>query len=128
LNPAAAERADLLRFVEEYEARGRDDEERWFHLVGIEFGHRLASLSGSPSLTLFQQVLLDLALAPLGVRVFADRRRITLTRRHHRQLAIAVRDGEAAAAHAMTFDFYRRVGRWIRDTPAPATLRPADVV
>jgi GntR family transcriptional repressor for pyruvate dehydrogenase complex len=128
LNPAVAERATLLRFVEDYEERGRDDEERWFHLVGIQFGHRLAALSGSPSLTLFQQVLLELALAPLGVRVFADRRRISLTRRHHRQLAIAVREGDADAAHAMTSDFYRRVARWIQDTPAPANLSPADVV
>ena len=99
-NSDARQRARLLRWVVDYQARDRADEKRWIMEVVVEFGRRMADIAGSPTLSLFEAVLNELTMAPLGVRVFSVPGRIDTVRTYHRGVAEAIRDGDAATAVA----------------------------
>jgi len=112
-HPSVTERAQLLAWVEAYQAKDRTDERRWFLPTTLEFGRRVAELSRNKPLVLFEDVLRELALAPFGVKVFASRSRIDQVRKHHRLLAEAVRDGEPDEAAALARRQTARTRRWL---------------
>ncbi len=114
-DPDADARASLLAWVEDYQARDRADEQRWFLATALEFGGRLAALSGNRPLALFEDVLNELAMAPFGVKIFAIRERIDTARAHHRRLAAAVRDGRQDAAAAAAKHQSATAMRWLAE-------------
>jgi DNA-binding FadR family transcriptional regulator len=112
-NPSPRVRGRLVEFVDEYQARLRNDEPHWFPTVALEFGHLVADVAGSPSLSLFESVLRELAMKPLGGKLLSDPAKINTTRRFHRRLAEAVYAGDVDAAVQAFGEFDRQVRRWI---------------
>ena len=96
--PSEADRAGLLAWVIEQQ-RGPDPDERGMLGVALEFGRRVAALSGNEPLRLFSAVLQQLAFAPYGFRLYADPKHITVTRQSHLATAKAIARGDATGAN-----------------------------
>jgi DNA-binding FadR family transcriptional regulator len=101
-NPSAQERARLLDWVEATEADERVRDPRRFSELSIEFGRVLGSITASPTLALFTDVIATLAMAPVSIRsrLFEDPHRIETTRAYQLELGRAIRDGDAERALA----------------------------
>jgi DNA-binding FadR family transcriptional regulator len=113
-NPSAEDRASLVRFVREYQARDRSDEADWILEVGLEFTRRIGQLSLNPPLALFTDVVSQLALAP------GRRRRPTFSRDHvdetrslHLAVAVAIAAGDQDLARALAEDLAAVGTAWV---------------
>lgn len=94
LNPDAAERARLLRFVEEETGGDR----RAHAQARVEWSLLLSEVAGSPTLTLFEEVLAAIAAFPVARPFQLEPDDIARTRHRWRAVAEAVRDGDPRRA------------------------------
>ncbi len=110
--PTEADRAALADWVREQQ-RGPDPDERGMLDVALEFGRRVAALSGNEPLRLFSAVLQELAFAPHGFRLYADAAHVDVTRRFHVMTAQAIARGDASVARAAVHEHADAVRSWI---------------
>ena len=109
---SAADRAGLLAWVLDQQ-RGPVPDERGMLGVALEFGRRVAALSGNEPLRLFSAVLHQLAFAPYGFRLYADPTHIDVTRRSHLATANAIARGDADRARSSMRQHAEAVTSWI---------------
>lgn len=116
-NPSPEARASLAEFVDDYQSRPWPDPRTWFYEVVRQFPRQIATLSGSPTLALFEDVLAELALMPSGLGVFTEPGRVERIYEYHRCLAAAVRDGDAEGARAIVRQQMEIGLGWLEECP-----------
>lgn len=111
-----AERAALAAWVVAAQStdRGRDE----ILATAVEFGRRVARLSGNPPLALLESVVLELSLWSAELDVFDPPPRVAVLRRHHVELATAIRDGDADRAFELSRRFTEQALAWVEQAGA----------
>ncbi len=113
LNPDEAERRRLLTFVEQTAGGSQRDHAR----ARVQWGILLAELARSPTLQLFEDVLGSLSRYPTTQPLLLDPDSIALACEQWRQIAEAVRDGDADTGAALSREHGDARVRYIRDLP-----------
>jgi GntR family transcriptional repressor for pyruvate dehydrogenase complex len=111
-NPSLETRRKVVEYVEEYQARPRDEEERWIVEAILGFSESIAGLVPNHLLRLFSSVTREVSALPVPIRPFAAPGRIDSVRDFHLRIALAIAAGDPDAAFSLSTELYRKAGQW----------------
>ena len=114
-HPSVARRTTLLDFVTSGWA-DRPGRSGQVHRLATEFPRQLARITERPTLVLFMDILMEVAVAPLGVRFFSSTERIEETKHHQFHLAELVKAGDVELAEAEMRRHLTLVTAWTEES------------